>query len=581
MKHHIKTLISKSLVVLLVFFLLPVYSVNASDPGTTTPPEESYVVTGYSMSSSTIRKGNTVTATITVKHEGGTPTTAADLKNALLRRPDSFQGGTFDVDGKEPLYTIKISGLKYRGEGNKLIFRINSQEEELSISECKEYVEPTPEPIVPSTPVAKNPPRIVFEHSDIPSPISSGEVSTFKLKITNYGNGTDIHDAVLTIEPESEGVLIFKGGGPHYIKELKSDKSEEFVVSLKGASKIEGESQSLKASLTFDYYNNVSNETTTVESAIRLPSAITPEEEKPEEKKEIANPVPLIILTNFSYGGEAVAAGETVNLSFSFRNTSSIIPVENVMLSVTGGENLTINGASNTFYFDAIAKGDKRSVSIPFRVVPIITGKSQDVKLNFSYEYVDNEERKNNSTEMTISVPLYQPDKFVVSDPVTTYEGMVGEDTSLTLDYVNMGKSPVSNVEARIEGDIDSDSNLVRVGNVESGKNGTITFAIRPMNEGENNVKVTVQYEDANGEINEQVFETVVTAMGYEPVDPGEFEDPIEPIEEEKKFPVTTVAIIAAALVIIAAVVINKRKKKAKLLAEQALLEDWDEDFKE
>ena len=53
-------------------------------------------------------------------------------------------------------------------------------------------------------------------------------------------------------------------------------------------------------------------------------------------------------------------------------------------------------------------------------------------------------------------MPLYQPDRFELSEPKTAYTGYVGEETSLTIDYVNKGKSAINNVEATISGDIDT-----------------------------------------------------------------------------------------------------------------------------
>lgn len=86
-----------------------------------------------------------------------------------------------------------------------------------------------------------------------------------------------------------------------------------------------------------------------------------------------------------------------------------------------------------------------------------------------------------------------------MSEPTSSYTGYVGEETSLTIDYVNKGKSAINNVEATISGDIDSPTPYQRVGTIDGGKNGTIAFAVTPQLEGENQVKIVITYEDSNG----------------------------------------------------------------------------------
>ena len=195
-----------------------------------------------------------------------------------------------------------------------------------------------------------------------------------------------------------------------------------------------------------------------------------------------------------------------------------------------------------------------------------------------TYEYVDQNARKSGNATLSLSVPLYQPDRFELSEPKTSYTGYVGEETSLTIDYVNKGKSAINNVEATISGDIDTPTAYQRVGTIDGGKNGTIAFAVTPQLEGENQVKIVITYEDSNGNTKERVFEATVEAMAYEPSDPGT-DDPgmIDP-EPASTFPWKYVIIAVVAALIVLLIVLRIRKKKAKQKAEQALWDKWDEE---
>ena len=89
---------------------------------------------------------------------------------------------------------------------------------------------------------------------------------------------------------------------------------------------------------------------------------------------------------------------------------------------------------------------------------------------------------------------------------------------------------------------------------------------------------VTVIEVYANGDVKERVFETTLSAMAMERFDPGEWEDPMEPIEEPSSFPWWIVAVVLAVITIIVVVVVSKKKKKEKLAKQQELWDDWDDD---
>ena len=211
------------------------------------------------------------------------------------------------------------------------------------------------------------------------------------------------------------------------------------------------------------------------------------------------------------------------------------------------------------------------------KAAQLISSSAQEVQIAVTYEYVDQNSRKSGSANLSLSVPLYQPDRFEMSEPTSSYTGYVGEETSLTIDYVNKGKSAISNVEATISGDIDTPTAYQRVGTIDGGKNGTIAFAVTPLNEGENQVKIVITYEDSNGNTKERVFEASVEAMAYEPIDPADPTDPIDP-EPANTFPWKYVIIAAVAVLVILLIVLRARKKKAKQKAEQALWDKWDEE---
>lgn len=89
-----------------------------------------------------------------------------------------------------------------------------------------------------------------------------------------------------------------------------------------------------------------------------------------------------------------------------------------------------------------------------------------------------------------------------------------GEETTITMDYVNKGKGDVSNVEASVEGDgITATQAKQYVGNVASGASGSIGFAFTADKPGETEAKLTVTYENSDGQPQTKEFPVKINAV--------------------------------------------------------------------
>ena len=544
---------------------------NSGDP---------FMITGYDVRPSMVETGDSVDVTVYLYRTDGQK---SDIR--IIRGVDSFQGDSTyyaSVSGEAEnanTYIVKLKGLTYTGDGKELSFTIyydrddgsggGYQPAQLNIRECVPYTEPKPEP--EPTPETIPAPRAVFNSDGMVSAIAAGETKVITVYIQNAGT-TAMRDPILTLK--SSGSLLIMGSQDYMLDDIRAGRDTAVNVTVKALDKVESQMQTIDASLSFYYDDGTQLTNGSASGSVNVLSAVSND----GQNEDIASPTPIVILSKYNYGGSSVAAGSGTNLSFSFTNTSKKLAIENVMVTVTGGSDLMLNGSTNTFYFDSVAAGGSKSVTVPMKAAQLISASAQNVQIAVTYEYVDQNARKSGSATLSLSVPLYQPDRFELSEPKTSYTGYVGEETSLTIDYVNKGKSAISNVDATISGDIDSPTPYQRVGTIDGGKNGTIAFAVTPQLEGENQVKIVITYEDSNGNTKERVFEATVEAMAYEPADPG-MDDPgmIDP-EPASTFPWKYVIIAVVAALIVLLIVLRIRKKKAKQKAEQALWDKWDEE---
>jgi hypothetical protein len=584
MKRITRSLLSLCLAFVLCAALLPINVAKATGESDgdkepiTVPKTTSFLITGYEASRSSIYTGDSVNITVHLSRTDG-----GSSKIRVVRGLDSFQGGTADAvaDGQNGDYTVTFSNLTYAGDSDKrLAFTIYYSSEDgltsayqdgntVPIRECVPYTEPKPEP--EPTPETIPVPRAVFNSDGMVSAIAAGETKVITVYIQNAGT-TAMRDPILTLK--SSGSLLIMGSQDYMLDDIRAGRDTAVNVTVKALDKVESQMQTIDASLSFYYDDGTQLTNGSASGSVNVLSAVSND----GQNEDIASPTPIVILSKYNYGGSSVAAGSGTNLSFSFTNTSKKLAIENVMVTVTGGSDLMLNGSTNTFYFDSVAAGGSKSVTVPMKAAQLISASAQNVQIAVTYEYVDQNARKSGSATLSLSVPLYQPDRFELSEPKTSYTGYVGEETSLTIDYVNKGKSAISNVDATISGDIDSPTPYQRVGTIDGGKNGTIAFAVTPQLEGENQVKIVITYEDSNGNTKERVFEATVEAMAYEPADPG-MDDPgmIDP-EPANTFPWKYVIIAGVAALIVLLVVLRIRKKKAKQKAEQALWDKWDEE---
>lgn len=575
MKRISRSLLSLCLALVLCAALLPVNVAKATGEGTTAQAGTSFLITGYRASRSSVYTGDTVDITVYLSRTDG-----SNDSIRVVRGLDSFQDGTASAvaSGQNGEYTVTFTGLTYTGDsGKQLAFTIYYEGNgggyqdgnTVPVRECVPYTEPTPAP--EPTPEVIPEPRAVFNSDGTSTSIAAGETKTITVYIQNAGT-TAMRDPILTLK--SSGSLLIMGSQDYMLDDIRAGRDTAVTVTVKAPDKIESQMQTIDASLSFYYDNGTQLTGGSASGSVNVLSTVTKDT---KDEETIASPTPIVILSKYNYGGSSVAAGSSTNLSFSFTNTSKTIKIENVMVTVTGGQDLMLNGSTNTFYFESVAASGRKTVTVPMKAAQLISASAQDVKIDVTYEYVDQNARKSGNATLSLSVPLYQPDRFEMSEPTSSYTGYVGEETSLTIDYVNKGKSAINNVEATISGDIDTPTAYQRVGTIDGGKNGTIAFAVTPQLEGENQVKIVITYEDSNGNTKERVFEATVEAMAYEPVDPVDPDGPVDP-EPTSTFPWKYVIIALVVIAIIALIVLRARKKKAKQKAEQALWDKWDEE---
>lgn len=292
----------------------------------------------------------------------------------------------------------------------------------------------------------------------------------------------------------------------------------------------------------------------------------------------LAGPVPNIIITNFAYGGDSVAAGSKFNLDFTFQNKGQVA-VTNMVVTVDGAEGFAIAGGTNTFYVDALWAGYAMTQTVPMQALASAKSGAQPVTVNFRYEYVDAGARSSSQSDVKISVPISQPDRFEISDPVVPDQVIAGQENTVTMEYVNKGKGDIANVEATMEGEgFDATMKTQYVGNVASGATGTIGYAFTPSAAGELKTTLKVTYEDSDGQTKTKEFPLTMSVADAPAADQPGASDSVEGRGGDRGLPVPAyVAIAVIAVVIIVVIVLLVRRRRKQKAKKNDIDEDWDD----
>ncbi|WP_240541094.1 COG1361 S-layer family protein [Bifidobacterium colobi] len=290
----------------------------------------------------------------------------------------------------------------------------------------------------------------------------------------------------------------------------------------------------------------------------------------------IAGPVPNIIVTNFTYGGDSVAAGSKFDLAFTFQNKGQVA-VTNMVVTVDSGESFAIAGGTNTFYVDALWAGYSLTQTVPMQALSSAKSGAQPIGLSFKYEYLDSGARSSTQSDVKISVPISQPDRFEVSNPVLPDQAVSGQETTITMEYVNKGKGDIANVEATMEGDgFDATMKNQYVGNVASGATGSIGYAFTPAAAGELNATMKVTYEDSDGQSKTKEFPVKLTVEDAPVMD----DTAVDGMAVEPAGPAVPVwawivgAVVLMVLIVVIVVLVRRRRKKKM---KSAIDDEWDD----
>ncbi|WP_312642605.1 hypothetical protein [Hydrogenoanaerobacterium sp.] len=280
-----------------------------------------------------------------------------------------------------------------------------------------------------------------------------------------------------------------------------------------------GRTMSLDVGYTYSKNTSDSSDRSYGESngtvVVKIPEAVvTSGSESDEDSYLLATP--NIIVTSYNYGGQDVMAGNNFPLTIKFENTSKDFNLENIIMEITTSTDLSIANGSNSTYIEKLGKGESQTKTLQIAASSAIEPKPQQVTVKFTYEYILDKVRKTGERTETLAIPVTQLDRFSIGELSVPDQLWPGDNTYMSIEYVNKGKTEIANLSAHLESDVPGISQSQTVGNIKAGDSGTIDFTFTANDSGTINGKVIVTYEDAKGNEKsvERPFSATVMDMG-------------------------------------------------------------------
>jgi hypothetical protein len=361
----------------------------------------------------------------------------------------------------------------------------------------------------------------------------------------------------------ANGIQLNNAVDTQFIKQINGGQVAVLSFPIAAYEKIITGNQSLNLSFTYeDAYGKAGENTAAIFVPVEGESATSSDGNA------------YLMLESYDFGGDAVTAGESFDLTVRFQNSNTENAIENTVVTISSEDGIFMPvQSSNSFYIEKL--DPKEFYEHTFTLSPSRDAKYQSYKVNFNIT-------PNHGIESPeISIPVIQEMRLKIQEPSYLPHAEIGMRMDYDVDFYNTGRTTLYNLAIRAEGNFEmpegSDS---YIGNLNSGSSNYYSLTLVPSEEKVEGV-IYFDYEDAvGGNHTKEMNVSLLASLGMEEGDfsggeelPPDFEGGMEPpIDGKSGMPLWGYGIIG--VVALGAVVIIVKKRKAKKAEEELDLDE-------
>ncbi len=219
-----------------------------------------------------------------------------------------------------------------------------------------------------------------------------------------------------------------------------------------------------------------------------------------EETVRSTTPYVLIDACTIGDGQKAVYAGNSFDLTIDCGNSHNKMDLDNVLMQVEVPKEFCLDHASNTFHIGNVKEGGSFQRKLRLIVDEAAAAQNYEIKIKFSYEYVDGSRRYEDLTSI-VQIPVKQGFSFIVDPLSTRNDYYTIRDHEIYSSFANVGRSKVYNVTAQLVAEeLESEQKILRLGSVDAGVGSKAVFTVCSRNPGTYPIEIIYRYEDIHGQ---------------------------------------------------------------------------------
>lgn len=410
-----------------------------------------------------------------------------------------------------------------------------------------------------------NTPVLVMSYEKFAEDIKAGDKFNFDFYITNKSTAYDVRNVNVKING-GDAFTVVSSGDTIYKNGIAKNQTAEFSKKLICNKSVSSGYHPISLSVTYEYVKAGATEQGTAEATFTVKTAA-------KKHDSSVSLTPRLVVGSFNYGNKSIRGGKKFTLNFTIKNNSKKIKAKNVIIKLSGGDVFVVADGTDTISVNNINPNSTVTVSKKFNCLNTAQSGVHPITASISYEYIEGGQKQSGTDDLTMSVPVVQPDKVMFSSIDLADKTInTGEETDCAFSIVNTGKTVLNNGSIKVVDESGTELNSSYIGTIEAGAQYSSNYNLPiTMNEaGDYKLTLVFEYENDNADKKriKQTFkvhvEDYTDPFPTDPADTPDEKGDDDSSSSKTKVIIGVVAGVVGAAVIVTIIVKKKKKRNKK-----------------
>ena len=410
-----------------------------------------------------------------------------------------------------------------------------------------------------------NTPVLVMSYDKFAKDIKAGDKFNFDFYITNKSTAYDVRNVNVKING-GDAFTVVNSGDTIYKNGIAKNQTAEFSKKLICNKSVSSGYHPISLSVTYEYVKAGATEQGTAEATFTVKTAA-------KKHNSSVSLTPRLVVGSFNYGNKSIRGGKKFILNFTIKNNSKSIKAKNVIIKLSGGDVFVVADGTDTISVNNINPNSTVTVSKKFNCLNTAQSGVHPITASISYEYIEGGQKQSGTDDLTMSVPVVQPDKVMfTSIDLADKTINTGDETDCAFSIVNTGKTVLNNGSIKVVDESGTELNSSYIGTIEAGAQYSSNYNLPiTMNEpGDYKLTLVFEYENDNADKKriKQTFkvhvEDYTDPFPTDPADTPDEKGDDDSSSSKTKVIIGVVAGVVGAAVIVTIIVKKKKKRNKK-----------------